>query len=443
MSDKINETISKFGFEVSNKPIGLWLYGEVECVENELTNEKKRIDKMCSVYDIISEKRLGCHLIPGLEIILAECIKYYLQNVNNENDVREYLVELFPKIRANRKKISQPEENKIQLNENNTNEPNKEVINEENIPTQLIEINPTVDYVPIIELSREEGDTLKSIFEKYKIYEKYDENLIKIFDTINDKSLHKNEILSLFDDSKLFGTIIQNYIIKEKIIKIFTDEVNKNAKQIIEDKINSVTSALEKNKFKLLELISLIYAKAGWKSGRLKRVMQDYDINWGTYEDQPYRLHCNAHTDNYTIYPKEKSLNNNKNLLAITDFDLAFFRDNFFNIVNENENDKYGYKDDFLFDSYLNMERQHLEWEFAGLENVIVYNTYQEEMSKDKNFDFLLKGIVSLVRDTSVMYFRKGFLMMDFDLKEKYNELFDNMYDLIDLSLLITHSYIG
>ncbi len=89
------------------------------------------------------------------------------------------------------------------------------------------------------------------------------------------------------------------------------------------------------------------------------------------------------------------------------------------------------------------MERQHLEWEFAGLENVVVYDIYKEEMRNDNKFNFLLKGIVSLVRDTSVIYFRKGYLMMNFDLNEKYNSFFDNLYDLVDLSLLITHNYIG
>ncbi len=89
---------------------------------------------MCSVYDIIAEKRLGCHLIPGLEIILAEYLKHFLKNGNYDEDVREKLVEIFPKVRANRKKLIK-EEIKIEVDENIKE---NEKAMEQDIPTELM-----------------------------------------------------------------------------------------------------------------------------------------------------------------------------------------------------------------------------------------------------------------------------------------------------------------
>ena len=166
--------------------------------------------------------------------------------------------------------------------------------------------------------------------------------------------------------------------------------------------------------------------------------MQDKNINWGTYEDQPYRLHCNAHTDNYTI--NQRGWNKNKNILSILDFDLAFFRDNFINISDESK-DKFGFPDDFLFDSYLNLERQHLEWEFAGLENVLSFDFYKEEIEKDKNFDFISKALFNLLRDTSVIYFREGYLLKEFTMGAKYEELYEDIYDMIEIALFISHDF--
>ncbi len=82
--------------------------------------------------------------------------------------------------------------------------------------------------MPIIELSREEGDNLNSLFEKYKVYSNIDENLVKIFEIVNNELLSKNEILKLFNNCKFLKEVMHCYLKKENIIEIFTDKVNKN-----------------------------------------------------------------------------------------------------------------------------------------------------------------------------------------------------------------------
>ena len=67
---KINEILKKNNIEVSNIPIGFWKYGHDLKFLNDVLNEKniiensaKDIDKYCSIYETISDKRLGNHLL--------------------------------------------------------------------------------------------------------------------------------------------------------------------------------------------------------------------------------------------------------------------------------------------------------------------------------------------------------------------------------------------
>jgi hypothetical protein len=426
MSDKINEVLNKFGFQVGNKPVGVWLYSEIESKEKKLEDSLKRIDKFCSVYEIVSEKRLGVHLYSTIELILFEYLKKFIGDVNNDNDnyrktnyYKEVIADLYPQSRI------------VYKNSKDSASDSKEIF----------EIEPTTTYVPNIELVREDGDTLNSLFDKYKIYEEHENNLTSIFKVIEEKSL-TNEILKLMSNPEIFKEILTKLLTDKNIYQIFTQKVNSRSEEIINSKIEKIYKNLnEKSKFSLLELIGLIYARTGWESGKMKRIMQNHDINWGTYEDLPFRLHCNAHTDNYVISPRNK--NNNKNLLCIVDFDMAFFRKNFFNIDDENNKERYGNPDDFLFDNYLNMERVYLEWEFSGSENVISLEIAKNVMKENPQYEFSFKNFIHLLRDTAVTFYREGYLLKEFSLEQRYSNLYEDIYDLIDLALLAGHDLIG
>jgi hypothetical protein len=443
MSDLINEKILPYGFEVANRPIGLWHYGNVENQEKDIHDDRKRIDKFCSVYEIHSEKRLGCQLMPGLEVILFEYLIKFLKE--KENDVewsknyKEIIAELFSENRIIRKNNNNGNCNNLneseKLNENQISH-NPDSVNK----NEILEIEPTTTYIPIVELKQDEKETIESLFDNYNIYSDNTTDLLLVdFEKLL-KEKCEHIFLNYFINTgkNLFYEIIDNYFEKNQIYKLFTGKVNTNSKQIITNKIEKIQKNLENNKFSIIEIVSLIFSRVGWESGRLKRIMQDNSINWGTYEDQPYRLHCNAHTDNYTI--NKRGWNKNKNILSILDFDLAFFKDNFINISDETQKDKFGYPDDYLFDSYLNMERQHLEWEFAGLENVISFDFYKEQM-QDEKFDFTSKALFSLMRDSAVRNFREGYLMKEFNMKESYLKLYDDVYDIIEIALFISHDF--
>lgn len=94
--------------------------------------------------------------------------------------------------------------------------------------------------------------------------------------------------------------------------------------------------------------ISFIYARIGYESGKIMRIMLQKEINWGYFKDHhPYMYHCNAHPNNMVVLDKEI---NSENLIGPLDFDLAFSKREFINI-NADEF-SYGKYDSKLFDSY-------------------------------------------------------------------------------------------
>jgi hypothetical protein len=125
----------------------------------------------------------------------------------------------------------------------------------------------------------------------------------------------------------------------------------------------------EKN-ISIFDLLFGLFGRLGFEMGRIFRIFQNNDLNWGFFADHdPYGTHCNAHLNNFII------LKDHKNLLAPVDFDLAFFREHFVHLIPEDVN-SYGLKDDTIFDEYMNNQRYPLESGIAGVENMnFLYNT--------------------------------------------------------------------
>jgi hypothetical protein len=412
MSDIIAEKIKPF--KVSNKPVGIWLYSNIENLDKGLADPIKKIDKFCSIYKIHSERRLGCGLFPGLEIILFESILYLLDNINKDNDDLKKLILSTTKLFHDKRIVSDNQQELI--------------------------VEPTTSYVPMVNL--EPGDNLNSLFTKYKIYQNLDDDTHQMISkTISSEEKKYHPFLSGLTEDFL-KNILQNYFEKKGIYKLFEEKVNSSSREIIDKKIETFIKIIKNFKQSgnaytqnYFDLIELIYCRIGWESGRLKRIMQDADINWGTYEDQRMRLHCNAHTDNYSINKRGSE----EYILSILDFDMAFMKDNFFHFEDVN-NPNYGLPDNFQFDSYLNMERQYLEWEFSGSENVLSFDFYKQQ-SEDKNFDFLSKAIFYKLRDAAVLSFRQGYLKVGFAQEKEFKQLYEPLYDLIDFALLISHDF--
>ena len=104
------------------------------------------------------------------------------------------------------------------------------------------------------------------------------------------------------------------------------------------------------DKFKNMNIFSLLqtlFGRLGFEIGRIFRIFQNNDLNWGFFADHdPYGTHCNAHLNNFVILSNKLQ---DGNLLAPLDFDLAFFRDHFVHLMQE-DTGSYGLQDNKIFD---------------------------------------------------------------------------------------------
>jgi len=515
MTDAIANILKeKFNLKTTNIPVNIWEFGEIESNQLNLKNDLKKIKKYCGVYEVIGEKRLGCHLFPGIELILAKLIDNYIKEkfvtekiineiLNNEDHINiensiinKNIMEFIENLKNLEKNINilfeeKRVENafinkkkKIDLNQSNKN---YQVIESylRNLYKPEKEINATFNLIELIELDRENGENLSDLFTKYEIYKditsgnnfKKIEDLLKnnkdnlIFEIFSPKNILERSTLKCNGNAKDHinkaeeeKTLKCNYFNLDFLLDdlpfdyMKTDHLKKHdnfnnhfefseLKESVCFRINKIFEFLKFSKMNFLEFIALIYERLGYEAGRFKRILQEENINWGTYEDLPFRFHSNAHTDNFSVIPRKIAVENanknkNINLLSILDFDLAFFRENFFNILSEDKN-RFGKPDNNLYDFFINSERQVLEWEVAGMENFVSFENLKNKFENDEIFNMLYKPIIYLLRDSAVLGYRKGYLLKKFDNDGYFEKNIDVVYDLIELGLLCSNHILG
>jgi len=81
-SHKVNEILKKYNMYCANIPLGYFKYDkDIKFVEeflnkkNKIINEASEIDKYCSIFKTLGDKRLGAHLLRGIEIIMDDIIE--------------------------------------------------------------------------------------------------------------------------------------------------------------------------------------------------------------------------------------------------------------------------------------------------------------------------------------------------------------------------------
>ncbi len=489
MTYSISEILSKkYDLLTTNLPKCIWEYGKIDSEKLCLKNELIKIKKYCSIFESIGEKRLGCHLFPGIELILARLIDNYIKEkfilyklseesikdfktfekncenlIENLKDLEINMLDLFEDKRIEK---TFPSKNKFIINEENKND----LANKENYLNNIYkfekQIIATSEVVGLVELDREKGENLTDLFKKYEIYR--DISSGNAFKRVKQLLLNneKNSILQIFSYKNILqeNSNLQNYFnlnfILEELPNLYknTDNCENNKdfylefselKSSILFRIERIFKFLRNSKMNFLDFISSIYEKIGYEAGKLKRIFQEENINWGTYEDLPFRFHSNAHTDNYSVIPRKineekisKGVKKNINLLSILDFDLAFFKDNFFNILAEDK-EKFGKPDDNLYDFYINNERQVLEWEISGMENFISFDNLKNKFENNEIFNFIYKPVIYLLRDSAVLGYRRGYLLENFEDQVFFNNNYGVIYDLIELSLLKSNNILG
>ncbi len=375
---KINEILKKNNIECSNIPIGYWKYNhKLQFIDNSLNenniieNSASDIDKYCSIYETISDKRLGNHLLKGIELIIESIIEISIEKCNfNQNDL-------------------------------------------ENIKN--IYIGHYKSHKPIISLP--DNISLKE-FCKNPIYQKKDYEKILSYQILM-KSIKSNESIKKI---VLSSNLIDNWSQKlEKKLNCTFDYYNNIIQNLISIKKN------EDNNKSILEYLLDIFIRIGYETANNKRIFQEEDFNWGTFNGQSqFDIICSSHFNNFIVLPSTKS-----SLLSPIDFDLAFTKENF---INSNIHSKsFGKFDQRIFDEYLIREL-----------NILIENLSGFYISNNIPFEKDIKQYVyNLLNDSLIEIFMKTFDGIKCDNLINYKSFNNIHHDLIKIALISTSDKIS
>ena len=360
-SEKIQKVLEKINIPCANAPVGFWKYDKNLCIlPNEnikseeipiLENQIPEIDKYCSIFKTIGERRLRTHLLLGIEKILGKIANLGISKGLINKDILDEIKKIFPEKRF----------------------PNKFRTNYATSSPFYSESNITFDEwcsKPIY--TQNHYDSIISC-KKLK------------------KEIKENKNLKIFLD------LSEKY---EELYPLITEGLSDKHKNIIRKILDKIIIA-QKNGKKFFGALIDIYARIGYEASRIKKCLQEAHINWGTYIDREVDIHCNAHANNFVILPQ-----GNNSLLAPLDFDLAYSKDKM--IILAKNAESFGKHDDSLWDNYMNIEFTHLSDNLCGAED---YNSKSEQERFSQNtFDAEIRNTIKYtLYDCLLENYMKGF----------------------------------
>ena len=390
-SEKVDENLKKINIRCANLPVGFWKYGKdlhilpKENIKKEdipnLENQMPEVDKYCGIFHTLGDKRLRTHLLCGLEKILETistlCVNKQLINEELLNEIKK----IFPATRL----------------------PDK------------IETFKTIKFFGPLNTTIDE-------WVKKPVYEQKHYDAIISVDQLK-KEINENKNLKIFIDQT------ENY---DEIYNLLSENLSEKHKLMTKKIIENMKKEQANGK-KFFSTLLNIYIRIGYEVGKIKRLMQDANINWGSYIDRGSSYHCNAHSNNLVVLPQ-----GNDSLLSPLDLDLAFSKEKM--IIINKDCPTYGQQDLSYWDNYINAEFVDLSLNLCGAED---YN-FQFEKNKNKNPDSLESKTKNAIRfllcDCMLENYMKGYDKLDskdvISIKELKEDNF--FHDIVKLALVVT-----
>jgi hypothetical protein len=390
-SEKVDENLKKINIRCANLPVGFWKYGKdlhilpKENIKKEdipnLENQMPEVDKYCGIFHTLGDKRLRTHLLCGFEKILETiatlCVSKKLINEELLNEIKK----IFPATRL----------------------PDK------------IETFKTIKFFGPLNTTIDE-------WVKKPVYEQKHYDAIISVDQLK-KEINENKNLKIFIDQT------ENY---DEIYNLLSENLSEKHKLMTKKIIENMKKEQANGK-KFFSTLLNIYIRIGYEVGKIKRLMQDADINWGSYIDRGSSYHCNAHSNNLVVLPQ-----GNDSLLSPLDLDLAFSKEKM--IIINKDCPTYGQQDLSYWDNYINAEFVDLSLNLCGAED---YN-FHFEKNKNKNPDSLESKTKNAIRfllcDCMLENYMKGYDKLDskdvISIKELKEDNF--FHDIVKLALVVT-----
>jgi len=390
-TEKVSEAMKKINIPCANIPIGFWKYSkELNIIPDEkvkmedipiLENQVPEIDKYCAVFQTLGERRLRTHLLCGIDIIFENIAKLCVsKNILNEEILNE-IKKIFSESRL-------PDRFKTYFQVNNSM-----------CPTEI----------------KFEDWCKKPIYDE-KCYEAI----------ISCKKLKKE--IEENKNLKIFSEQAEKY---DELYPFLTEDLSEKHQKMVRKILDNLIQGQKEGKIFFKTLLD-IYARIGYEAGKIKRCLQDANINWGTYIDRQVDYHCNAHSNNLVILPQ-----GNDSLLAPLDFDLSYSKDKM--VLLSKDTESFGKQDDSYWYNYIQCEQGNLALNLCGADD---YNSENEKKRfKQDTFEAKVRNVMKyLFSDCLLENYMKGFDNIISDDVINSNQLKEDsfLHNIIKLALVLT-----
>jgi len=265
-----------------------------------LSNDLPQLDKYCSIFETYGDKRFGTHLLQAINLLINSIsLTICSQKLAKEEYIDE-LLKFFKKERFDK--------------------------------SGNLELGYHIlkDYKP----PKVNGEYLSNKEHcKNKIFEDVDLENFFSYELLEKEKNKFNDLIQLFEKFKYLSPINQKY---EAIIsKIYND----------------IDNLVKKFDLSFLELTFQLFAICGREMGRIVRIFQDNDFNWGCFISfYAEGVHNNVHMNNFIILQP-----GHKTFLAPLDFDCSFNRSGYLDIVDDSKTFKT--HSDAMFDEWVSNAR--------------------------------------------------------------------------------------
>jgi hypothetical protein len=377
ITNLVSKECDKRGLISANIPIGFFKYDSNSSLPKPLVNQAPLCDKYCGLFITRGDKRLGSNFFNGINKILETLLvndEYwtFLSSYINFTEISKILpqknFEYDPKgnlkINLYDYLFDNPNINKVK---------NKEIKEIEEI--EEIQMFNLLEYL---------NSKSKFFLEKDNLFLKLKEK---------EKSL-------LLDITKKMSDEKDRIIVTKIIEQIYTD-----------------------SKYNFLNLIVCVLSKMSYELGLIKKVFEEMDLNWGTYD-----YHCNAHLDNLLILPK----NDKKLYLAPLDFDLGFLRSEFIDLNYKNSK---GFESNVDFDGLLQREKNNLAVQLIGfnyIPNIDVKVLHLDGIiEKNSSKATESENLFNLMKENMIVHYSDGYLK-NFN-QETNTSIFNDTYEVGNL----------
>ena len=359
-SGLVDESLKKINMRCANYPIGFWKYSKdlkiipKENIKEEdlpkLENQVPEIDKFCGIFRTLGDKRLRTHLLSGFDRILENIAKICVsKNLINEEQINE-IKKIYPETR---------------------------------LPDQIQTFKIIKFFGPI--------DITFDEWCKKPVYKQSHYDAIISCEKLK-KEINENKNLNIFIEQA------ENY---DELYNLLSEGLSEKHKTIAKSIIENLKTG-QKNGKKFFQTLLNIYIRIGYEVGKIKRNLQDAQINWGSYIDRGCSYHCNAHSNNLIVLPQ-----GNDSLLLPLDFDLAYSKDKM--IVINKECATFGQHDLSYWDNYINAEFVDLSLNLCGAEDYNFKFNKKENLNTD-TLEFKIQNAVRfLLYDCMLENYMKGF----------------------------------